>query len=165
MRNSKLIFFHFLVFSTNFSAAADPAECDPNQKKAEIQVQLEMPSNAYKVGSTIPARVTIGNVGSSDVEIPVLLVSEDYWLRFFIVGESGKPLKFIGSESNYSYSNNTFSLEPGYFYGVQIADLSKIYNLDRPGKYVLSVEYGRSPTGSCHLGLHRSNHVDLVLVK
>lgn len=164
MKNSNLLVgaLFFLGFC-NVSVANERRECSKPLKKFDLDVHLDISLSKAKMGTVLPARVVIRNKGASDIKLPTLLVAEDYWLKFKITDKNGSVSRFIGPESNYSYSEERLILEPGYLYGVEVRDISKLYLIDRPGKYSIYVEYGRSPTGQCELGLHRSNSVDLVL--
>lgn len=136
-------------------AFADDRRC-LSKSSDELTLLVEFEKSKVMLGEKFPMRVLIKNIGESMLQVPALMESEDYWLRFEISDSHGKKIRFTGPEDNKMYRESTVSLLPGYLFGVEIDDLSKFYKMTKPGTYLVQAVYGRSPVGECKMGSVRS---------
>jgi hypothetical protein len=153
----------FLVFvATNAAAKANDIRCT-HGGAVGLNVAIDIENHKMKLGDKIAVKVIVKNQGNSEILIPAVMEAEDYWLRFEIKNSVGKTLMFSGPEVNKMNTGKVISLLPGYFWGVEFENLADFYGFSSAGIYSIQAIYGRSPTGVCKLGEHRSQVAKLVL--
>lgn len=142
-------------------AATVSAHC-PRVVADGIKVSLEIENRVRTFGDKLPVRVSVHNVGTALVTLPVLMIPEDYWLRFEIRDSKGALLKFSGPEVNPMFKWTRFSLAPGHFFGVEIENLSTYYAFPAPGTFTIQAIYGKPPTSECRFVTHRSPAIQIT---
>jgi hypothetical protein len=160
--------FHFAIsmsvaiFPLLSIAKASDLQCARSSRDS-LSISVEIAANKAKLGDKLPVRLTLRNTGNSLISLPAVMEAEDYWLRFEIIDVKGRRLRFSGPEVNKMFTKNAVSLLPGYFWGVEIEDLSLFYRFPTTGAYSIQAIYGRSPTGHCDMGEHKSPMIKLIL--
>jgi hypothetical protein len=163
MKNCLVAIMISLVFvATNAVAKENDIWCT-HGGAVGLKVTIDFENHKMKLGDKIAVKVMVKNQGNSEIIIPAVMEAEDYWLRFEIKNPQGKTLIFSGPEVNKMNTGKGVSLLPGYFWGVEFENLSDFYGFSSEGIYSVQAIYGRSPTGVCKLGEHRSQVAKLVL--
>jgi hypothetical protein len=129
-------------------AVALCSETEPSCHEATrgpLAVDLQLAKHEALVGDPIPVHISVSNVSTVDINVPVVMFPGGYWLDFEIIGPAGAMCK---QNIMHSYASDivrrTVLLQPGYSYGARF-DLAHLFSMKTPGRYRLTAVYGAPP--------------------
>lgn len=148
------------VLLTNVGeATASVSSC--GTKNTALQIELASEKSNFSLHESIKLFVKITNSSSEPVLLVPFMELESYWLRFEVVDENNKKVRWLGPEVKMIKNNNRVALYQGYYWGRLFDHFEQAYDLSRSGKYRIRAIYGISPDGICPIGKAMSNSLDL----
>lgn len=142
-------------------AAASVSSC-AKQNNA-LYIELESKKLKVSLHESIDLSVTIMNRGNEPVQLVPFMELESYWLRFEVVDEKNKRMRWLGPEVKMIENASRVTLYQGYYWGRRFDHFEQLYDLSRIGKYRIRAIYGVSPDGNCPLGRVVSNSLNLTI--
>lgn len=133
--------------------------------KQNTALHIELVSEKLKISlhESINLSVTITNSSGQPVQLIPFMELESYWLRFEVVDEKNKRVRWLGPEVKMIENSSRVTLYQGYYWGRRFEHFEQLYDLSKIGKYRIRAIYGVSPDGTCPVGKAISNSLDLTI--
>ncbi|MEJ2629454.1 MAG: hypothetical protein P8078_12995 [bacterium] len=131
-----------------------------------LTLKIVTQCSTYYKGDLINISVQISNRGNSDKLIPLVMIPEDYWLKFEIYDGENKKLRYTGPKYKVRHVNEKLLLLPDHFYGKKI-EITNLYSgLLKLGKYKIRAVYGIPPVDNyIFIGPIYSNIINIEVIK
>jgi len=142
-------------------AATSASSC----AKQNTALHIKLVSEKLKISlhESIDLSVTITNSSSQPVQLIPFMELESYWLRFEVVDEKNRRVRWLGPEVKMIENASRVTLYQGYYWGRRFEHFEQLYDLSKIGKYRVRAIYGVSPDGLCPIGKAISNSIDLTI--
>nr|WP_315395453.1 hypothetical protein [uncultured Duganella sp.] len=157
------LFLSLIAFLLTNVAEATASASSCAKKNTALHIELVTEKLKMSLHESIILSVTITNSSSQPVQLIPFMELESYWLRFEVVDEKNKRVRWLGPEVKMIENASRVTLYQGYYWGRRFEHFEQLYDLSKPGKYRIRAIYGVSPDGICPIGKVISNSLGLTI--